>query len=685
MFTVLIPFRNGYETLGRLLDSLPDDLPILIVDDRSDPPLRVDTDDIERAHVRVLRLNDRGYFSGAVNAGMAAIDGDALILNQDVWLDGEAWRAWIAQQIAAGYGAFGHGQMKHPAWPAGYIQGQFMFVTRAAWDATGPFNARDYPLWGATAEWQVRAARRGIKVNPVASVPGLNHARAQGVAFGASIAAALDDEPAKREWMIRTPPLVSVIITSKSYGRYLPDAIASLVGGETSLGAHPGQTLQSFEAIIVDDGSKDETAEVGRALADPMKAIRYIRRNESGGTPAANNTGIRASYGHFITILCADDMREPGSLEALYRVVDADPKAVAYDDILEFAHGKRAQHRQLGEYGFPSLVKKNMMHAGIMFHRRAFDETGGYHESMREGREDWQFNVALGLRGYCGRRVPQFGYLYRREGQNRSLTNAGREWFEAFRGQLRGIFGTGVIDQGVYPMGCCGGGQQSAPANGGGGEGFYSSMVHPEEMGTQGMVNLRYLGGNAGEEDWYGAPPARRRYKFGGSRVTGFVDARDVQYLTSLREHRRQIFEIEPDGDGQAGGIEPAIAQADAKGAAARIAADFASLQPADDPNGVAFIDVSAGADLPADAPAADGLLQDDPGEAVDLPPTDFNLPIRAPDGWVDGDPRNLTVKDALALLPSTTADQRAKMRAMETEGQGRVSLLAAIDKAEAE
>lgn len=667
-FSIVIPFRDGHRTLPTLLRGLPpnDAYRVVVVDDVSDV-----VPDLEAwPHVHYLRLRERGFFAGAVNAGVAVTSGQGvLVLNQDVSLEGRAWLDWI-NNFQGQYAIMGHGQMKHPAWPAGYVQGQFMYLDRAAWEKVGSFNAQDYPLWGCTAEWQLRACRLGYAANPVQTIPGMRHERPEGESFGSSIRATLEEDPTRREWYLHTPPQVSVIVTSYNYGRYLTDCINSLVGGPTSLGPFPGQTFQSFEVIIVDDASTDETPRVGKALANPWKAIRYIRRPQRGGTPAANNTGIRASFGRYITILCADDMRESWSLEALYRVIEKHPKAVVYDDMQIIGRGQRlAQHPDalpsgkhypgaipMGEYGFDSLVEKNMMHAGIMYDRRAFDATGGYDERMAHGREDWQFNIALGLKGYCGKRVPGFGYLYRREQQNRSLGNQGHEWRRDFVAQLREIFPD--LYRGVKPMGCCGNGAGVEPSEGFR-QGAERSLGADEQVGAEGMVLMHYLGGNDGEEPWYGPDPRRTRYVFSKGKPDRLVDRRDVNHFLNMRENRRPVFELaetEPELQEQVAEVREAEKVKDAL----------------DGP----FPPSAEHGDPLAYPPAAPGTgLVTDPGPVL-------AYPLEKGHSQVEGDPRTYTVPDYTKLLSevAVSPSQAAHLLTLEQEtGKPRKGIVAAL------
>ena len=163
--TLLIAYRDGRDDLEKLLGSLPagesgagfaSGLEVLVIDDCST------LGPMAHSGVRVYKMPNRGYFAGAVNAGMAQCQGDALVLNQDVWFENSDWLELVAKwQKEEGLAIAGDGVMNHPAWPQGYVQGTFMYLRREAWEDVGELDAKWWPLWGCTAEWQTRAVRKG--------------------------------------------------------------------------------------------------------------------------------------------------------------------------------------------------------------------------------------------------------------------------------------------------------------------------------------------------------------------------------------------------------------------------------------------------------------------------------------------------------------------------------------------
>lgn len=525
-FTIVVPFFNGHQYLSDLLASIPDGIQVIIVDDQSDG-----LPNVGRPNTQVLRLQEKGYFTGAVNAGIEACKNDVLVLNQDTYFTGDSWLNFIKQKKKK-YALFGEQAGSHPAWPKRYIHGTFMYIRRDVIRKIGSLDAVNYPHWGSTCEYQLRACRNGFKALPVEAIPDFVHLRSEREHFGSATKQVLAS--GKKGLLIRTPPQISVIIACYNHGKYLQDTVNSLIGGRTSLGKTKGQTRQDFEIIIVDDGSEDNSLEIIEKLADPWKGIHYVYQHNRGSAVAAN-TGIEASHarsGHFIAPLDADDMMEPERLDRMVQTYLANPHSVVYDNIRYFAHGQkglvnwetgeRYDVLDLGGYDFERVLYKNTLHKGLLYPKVAWEEAGGYPAMMNKGREDWAFNVALGINGWCGINTGEFEYLYRREGQNRTLRNTTPRWRAIFLSQLKQLFPN--IYAGERPMGCCGGGSKNKAKN-----------VKPKAAKTPaplpgakaGMVLLEYNGKNFGDETWRG-PATKAIYVLGGVTRQQYVDVEDA-------------------------------------------------------------------------------------------------------------------------------------------------------------
>jgi O-antigen biosynthesis protein len=99
-------------------------------------------------------------------------------------------------------------------------------------------------------------------------------------------------------------PVVSVIIPVKNRPQVIVEAIESV----------RAQSFESWELLVVDDGSTDETPEVLRAQAARDPRIRVIELGTSQGAGAARNAGIDAARGHYLAFLDSDNTWEPDFL-----------------------------------------------------------------------------------------------------------------------------------------------------------------------------------------------------------------------------------------------------------------------------------------------------------------------------------------------------------------------------------
>lgn len=539
MIEVLVPYRDGGKTIGRLVESIPWSIPITLWDDQSDNANAEEGVRLAQSfpNVRFVKGKERRYFTGIVNDGFAAIDRkrDVLVLNQDTYFENRDWLHFLEDKRSR-YGMIGERiQGRHPAFPLGYMHGTFMFVRADVIASIGFMDDVYYPLWGSTAAYQWKASRAGFEVLPYEKIPGFVHRRTG--RYGSSITALLAEcTPEERDLFIRTPPLVSVIVPCYNYGRYLPDAVHSLIGGETPLGKMPQQTFSGFEVIIVDDASTDNTEEIGHNLIDPWKGVRYLRNKYNRGTAETYNVGFQAALGKYVTILSADDMRTADSIEKMLSAIEARPDMFVYDTPTKYAEGKIGDPWPLSDYDPARLLMQNMVPAGIMVRKTDWQKAGGYPPTFRDGREDWAFAVALLQAGVCGYRLANPGYLYRREGHNRSLSNTNTLDRQRFVARMRATF-PDFYEGRLDPMGCCGKNKstqtpQSTPT---------PAMLAADTM-REGMTLLEYTGKNVGSVRWRG--PSGAYYIFGGNDRDRrkLVANADLDYFLNLREGGASIF-----------------------------------------------------------------------------------------------------------------------------------------------
>ena len=192
----------------------------------------------------------------------------------------------------------------------------------------------------------------------------------------------------------------SVIIPLHNKAPYVAKAIHSVLG----------QTFCDYELIIVDDGSKDESAEIASKAIEGYEHSRLIQQ-ENQGVSMARNNGVIASYGKYLCFLDADDWWEPTFLEEMARLIAEFPDAGIYGTnytiINETKHKTRVA--QIGvENGFEKgYINYCQVYAKTMYMplwtgavcipRRVFDEIGGFPKGIKLG-EDFILWIHIALK-----------------------------------------------------------------------------------------------------------------------------------------------------------------------------------------------------------------------------------------------------------------------------------------------
>lgn len=85
------------------------------------------------------------------------------------------------------------------------------------------------------------------------------------------------------------------------------------------------QSFSDFEAIIVDDGSADQSSAIARKYAETDYRFRYVYQ-ENQGVSAARNHGINKAVGEFVVFLDSDDQYKTEYLQQFNRLIAEYPE-----------------------------------------------------------------------------------------------------------------------------------------------------------------------------------------------------------------------------------------------------------------------------------------------------------------------------------------------------------------------
>lgn len=97
------------------------------------------------------------------------------------------------------------------------------------------------------------------------------------------------------------------------------------------------QSFPDWELVVIDDGSKDDTAKIARSFAQNDPRIRVVRQ-ENGGIASARNRGFATTCGasEYVVFLDHDDIWEPDTLETLLAAIEEAPDSPAVYGISRF-------------------------------------------------------------------------------------------------------------------------------------------------------------------------------------------------------------------------------------------------------------------------------------------------------------------------------------------------------------
>nr|WP_244960354.1 glycosyltransferase family 2 protein [Eoetvoesiella caeni] len=126
--------------------------------------------------------------------------------------------------------------------------------------------------------------------------------------------------------------MVSVIIPSYNAERLISETLESVLK----------QSYKNWEAIVIDDCSRDATQQVVKTYAEKDARIRLIALDKNNGAPAApRNIGVREARGQWIALLDADDIWHPRKLELQLKAMAEIKIQFSCTQMQDFSDGER--------------------------------------------------------------------------------------------------------------------------------------------------------------------------------------------------------------------------------------------------------------------------------------------------------------------------------------------------------
>ncbi|MCE7057567.1 glycosyltransferase family 2 protein [Algoriphagus sp. AGSA1] len=203
--------------------------------------------------------------------------------------------------------------------------------------------------------------------------------------------------------MHNTSIKISIIIPTYNYGRYIKGLIENL----------QQQTFQNWEAIIVDDGSTDNTPEQVELHSKGEDRVTYLRITNSG-CGGARNAGLVHATGDYLCFLDADDLMSKDKLQIQLDLALSLPnEVITYTDLAYFEDKSPEKHypdfNMKGIEWMPkfngrsfdileSLVRNNFTAVSSpLVHRKFMVDNNISFDGELDSKEDWLFWIECAL------------------------------------------------------------------------------------------------------------------------------------------------------------------------------------------------------------------------------------------------------------------------------------------------
>lgn len=222
-------------------------------------------------------------------------------------------------------------------------------------------------------------------------------------------------------------PVISVIMPAYNASETIVASIRSL----------QAQSLQSWELIIIDDGSTDNTAERAQKIAAEDNRICLIQRPNSGPS-IARNRGVELAKSDLIAFLDADDFWAPERLLGMLALFNSDPSVGVAFSRTRFIDAQTLKPGTLTPFianlSASDLIAENAVcsTSNIICRKSVFTASGGFTPGL-DYAEDQDWLLRITLSNTCrivGVDAEWFFYRSSPESQSADLEAMRNGWFQ---------------------------------------------------------------------------------------------------------------------------------------------------------------------------------------------------------------------------------------------------------------
>ena len=207
-------------------------------------------------------------------------------------------------------------------------------------------------------------------------------------------------------------PKISVLMGVYNCAPYLREAIDSILN----------QTFSDFEFIIVNDGSKDNSAEIVKEYAQRDERIVFIENDKNHGLAYTLNHGLEYVKGEYIVRMDGDDISLPDRFEKLIEAANNNPGF----DVIGTGCDLFDEDGVWGEYvplyvpdRLDALEQRTLSHATVIMKTASLKAVGGYDTKTDSARaEDYDLWCRMVKNGYKLMSIPDKLYQVRWDRSN---------------------------------------------------------------------------------------------------------------------------------------------------------------------------------------------------------------------------------------------------------------------------